>query len=59
MKNKFNILKEKLSTLLIAAMMLVPAFQANASSHREDTLIADDPLADNTELYAFLSPHNP
>ena len=59
MKNKFNILKEKLSTLLIAAMMLVPAFQASASSHREAPLIADDPLADNTDLYAFRSPDNP
>mgnify|MGYP003561966264 FL=1 len=59
MKNKFNILKEKLSTLLIAAMMLVPAFQATASSHREAPLIADDPLADNTDLYAFRSPDNP
>ena len=59
MKNKFNILKEKLSTLLIAAMMLVPTFQASASSHREAPLIADDPLADNTDLYAFRSPDNP
>ncbi len=27
-----------------------------ASSHREAPLIADDPLADNTDLYAFRSP---
>ena len=30
-----------------------------ASSHREAPLIADDPLADNTDLYAFKDPTNP
>ena len=30
-----------------------------ASSHREAPLIADDPLADNTDLYAFKDPSNP
>ncbi len=30
-----------------------------ASSHREAPLIADDPLADNVDLYAFRSPDNP
>ncbi|MBF9238734.1 DUF4331 family protein [Hymenobacter sp. BT683] len=29
-----------------------------ASSHREAPLIADDPLADNTDLYAFRSPES-
>ncbi|MEO7265120.1 MAG: DUF4331 domain-containing protein [Ferruginibacter sp.] len=29
------------------------------SSHREAPLIANDPLADNTDLYAFKSPQNP
>ena len=32
---------------------------AMASSHREAPLIASDPLADNTDLYAFRSPDNP
>src|SRR6187549_3310832 len=31
----------------------------DASSHREAPLIANDPLADNTDLYAFRSPDNP
>ncbi len=31
----------------------------NASSHREAPLIASDPLADNTDLYAFRSPDDP
>lgn len=30
-----------------------------SSSHREAPLIADDPLADNTDLYAFRSPDDP
>jgi hypothetical protein len=32
---------------------------ANASSHREAPLIAQDPSADNTDLYAFVSPDKP
>src|SRR5678815_5156690 len=31
----------------------------SSSSHREAPLIANDPLADNTDLYAFRSPDNP
>ncbi|MFK7921239.1 MAG: DUF4331 domain-containing protein [Bacteroidia bacterium] len=33
--------------------------QMMASSHREAPLIANDPLADNTDLYAFRSPDDP
>ena len=29
---------------------------ATASSHREAPLISQDPTADNTDLYAFVSP---
>ena len=32
---------------------------ATASSHREAPLIAQDPTADNTDLYAFVSPDKP
>ena len=32
---------------------------AVASSHREAPLIAEDPAADNTDLYAFVSPDRP
>ena len=49
----------KLSAILIALMMFAGSFRASASSHREAPLIADDPLADNTDLYAFRSPDNP
>ena len=34
-------------------------FAAGASSHREAPLIAGDPRADNTDLYAFVSPDAP
>src|SRR6266516_3005041 len=32
---------------------------AKASSHREAPLIANDPTADNTDVYAFVSPDRP
>ena len=35
------------------------ATQVMASSHREAPLIANDPLADNTDLYVFRSPDDP
>ena len=34
-------------------------FDAGASSHREAPLIAGDPRADNTDVYAFVSPDAP
>ena len=39
--------------------ILLSIGQAFASSHREAPLISNDPLADNTDLYAFRSPDNP
>ena len=50
MKNFIKIL----SALGLLWLALAPS--AFASSHREAPLIADDPLADNTDLYAFRSP---
>jgi hypothetical protein len=43
----------------LAAFCLVLGLSARASSHREAPLIANDPLADNTDVYAFRSPDNP
>lgn len=48
--------KNIFSTLLLICTTCVIMF---ASSHREAPLIADDPLADNVDLYAFRSPDNP
>ena len=42
--------------LLIAASSVSAAF---AASHREAPLIAGDPAADNTDVYAFVSPNDP
>jgi hypothetical protein len=47
------------SILLITMLINVFPFSAFASSHREAPLISNDPLADNTDLYAFRSPDNP
>jgi hypothetical protein len=44
---------------LTIAIYLMSMVQASASSHREAPLIANDPLADNVDLYAFRSPDNP
>ncbi len=46
----------------VAAAALVGAIGpsgATASSHREAPLISDDPSADNTDVYAFVSPDKP
>lgn len=44
--------------LVFGAMLslLVTSNTAQASSHREAPLVSNDPLADNTDLYAFRSP---
>ena len=44
---------------LLTVVALLAATVASASSHREAPLIANDPLADNTDVYAFRSPDNP
>ncbi len=41
------------------ALLLVSTGLLMASSHREAPLISNDPLADNTDLYAFRSPDAP
>ncbi len=44
---------------MFALLLSVMGSNLLASSHREAPLIANDPLADNTDLYAFRSPDNP
>ena len=52
-----------LAAAAVAAVGLAVAHggpgSAAASSHREAPLIAQDPTADNTDLYAFVSPDKP
>jgi hypothetical protein len=45
--------------LLVAGPMIFQLSYVSASSHREAPLISQDPLADNTDLYAFVSPDRP
>lgn len=53
-------MKKKFYAAFMAAVMALqitaPAF---ASSHREAPLITEDPVADNTDVYAFRSPDDP
>ena len=47
------------SIMFIAMLFTLFPYGAAASSHREAPLISNDPLADNTDLYAFRSPDDP
>jgi hypothetical protein len=42
-----------------AALATALSLSGSASSHREAPLISQDPLADNTDVYAFVSPASP
>ncbi|MEL6123719.1 MAG: DUF4331 domain-containing protein, partial [Bacteroidota bacterium] len=44
---------------LLLVTLWISASALMASSHREAPLIADDPLADNVDVYAFRSPDDP
>src|SRR6188768_2575741 len=45
--------------LAVVAVSALWMGSVRASSHREAPLISQDPLADNTDVYAFVSPNNP
>lgn len=61
MLRKHNNFKRSTPLMQICLAVLLTGWTmtAWASSHREAPLIANDPLADNTDLYAFRSPDNP
>jgi hypothetical protein len=51
-----------IGAMLAAILVTVAApkpHTATASSHREAPVISDDPTADNTDVYAFVSPDRP
>lgn len=50
---------QALSFCLMALFTLGSVATLTASSHREAPLIANDPLADNVDVYAFRSPDDP
>ncbi len=54
-----KIVSMRLKFLLATVGVIGFAALLMSSSHREAPLIANDPLADNTDLYAFKSPQNP
>ena len=59
---KFRLFKKSTINLKVLSLMFVMSllsYLSYGSSHREAPLIASDPLADNTDLYAFRSPDNP
>ncbi len=49
-------MKRKIYIVALSLFLAMGAFKGFASSHREAPLISNDPLADNTDLYAFRSP---
>lgn len=51
-----NINFRSIKKLLSAFFVFSAVYSAMASSHREAPLISNDPLADNTDVYAFRSP---
>ncbi|WP_373511809.1 DUF4331 family protein, partial [Persicitalea sp.] len=53
------ILSGSLRTGLLSCALLLTTIVSYASSHREAPLISQDPLADNTDVYAFKSPDDP
>jgi hypothetical protein len=64
-KSIYHQMKKIIRTVLAATGVIATGFilgfwdssnSVEASSHREAPLIANDPLADNTDLYAFRSP---
>lgn len=50
---------DKMLRLFGLLLLMSWASSLSASSHREAPLIANDPLADNTDVYAFRSPDDP
>jgi hypothetical protein len=59
MKRALLILMGAALTAFLVAVVAPRAPVATASSHREAPVISDDPAADNTDVYAFVSPDRP
>ncbi|MBC3795430.1 hypothetical protein FH603_5971, partial [Spirosoma sp. LMG 31447] len=55
----FSATMRRLHSGLLFFVCLFAASFGYASSHREAPLISQDPLADNTDVYAFKSPDDP
>ncbi|GAB2581060.1 DUF4331 domain-containing protein [Spirosoma areae] len=55
----FPLCISRLRILFLSCALLLLTVVSYASSHREAPLISTDPLADNTDVYAFKSPDDP
>jgi hypothetical protein len=49
----------RLGAALLALLSVTVPIESPASSHREAPAISEDPTADDTDAYAFVSPENP
>ena len=58
MRKSFNTALRQCRALLALIVVALTTQGLLASSHREAPYIADDPLADNVDVYAFRSPDN-
>jgi len=54
-----RIIENTLLSALAAGITIAASGTAHASSHREAPAIAEDQFADNTDVYAFISPQSP
>src|SRR5262245_41999921 len=54
-----RIIENTLLSALVAGITVAAGGAAHASSHREAPAIAEDQFADNTDVYAFISPESP
>ena len=52
-------MKRAIVLLFVASFVAAWMIPTRASSHREAPLISNDPQADNTDVYAFVSPDRP
>src|SRR3954470_22926088 len=57
-KRNIKIASAFTTLLVIAALITYQPDKLTASSHREAPMISNDPVADNTDLYAFRDPQD-
>ncbi|MFQ5674925.1 MAG: DUF4331 family protein [bacterium] len=59
MMNRFAVILSFFAAIIVFLLVTENPKFGDASSHREAPLISNDPLADNTDVYAFVSPDDP
>ena len=57
-KKKLTVASVFIALIAIGAFFAYQSVDVTASSHREAPMISNDPLADNTDLYAFRDPQD-